>query len=131
MLTKEEANEIYKELGMIYMYCADCPGCLNAREVWEKIASKLKRLTEKPKREIQIGDIYLDGEGRANYIIEIKEGVIIAVELDAQKLRDGNKYDYDMRGNFRPLIGWPNLNPSANLDLSKRYELIEVKDATM
>jgi len=105
MLTKKEAVELCNSL-LFQIHYDD-----NDTHVRRCV----KRFTEKSKREIQIGDIYRDGNG--NY-----ETVKI-VTSDHFYTSPYNKR-YDLNGVFDEA---PKM-PCNNLDLSRRYKIVEVTD---
>lgn len=101
MLTREEAAQL------LYAISETRIG------VTPKVKEAVARFTEKPKREIKVGDIYRDGRG---IILEVKyiDGKIIYTT-------DNDEYYIDGRYSDHPEFEY-------DLDLSKRYRLVEITD---
>jgi len=111
MLTKEEANELYKIIGFSYFFNPKCRMCAHTGELVSNLQIKVKELTEKPKREIQIGDIYKNKKGGIREVKSINNNYL--------HTEDG---DYSLNGQQY------HIPDKEDLDLSKRYKLVEVDD---
>ncbi len=96
MLTKEEAKEFY-----IMFY-----------ESEKSFKETLERFTEKPKREIQVGDIYLDNENRTHIVMNNKFSSIEPIRTHLAYFKGDGSHCHD----------------AYTLDLSKRYKLVEIDD---
>jgi hypothetical protein len=106
MLTREEAISFRKELDS-YNF--------NSRSIDHIFDAIIEKFTEKPKRKIQVGDIYRDKEGKIREIDEIL--------LDSESIFvKGVASSYDLNGLAR------DREPNWDLDLSTCYQLVEVED---
>ncbi len=116
MLTKEESKELLNNLRRAFNI--EEPEISNVGD-FLKLYDCVNEFTEKPKREIHVGDIYRNMKGM---IIEI-----VSKEEDSQnvKCKSGKSYAEDE--------GWYQeddciARDPRSLDLSKRYKLVEIKD---
>ena len=106
MLTREEYHCLRKEL--IQIYGEDLPtGMLCA------LSYISENYTDEPKREIKLGDIYLDTR---NVPRQIKK-----IDLVASYPLIGDRIVYNTEGQSH--------TGDHNLDLSKCYKLVEIEDA--
>jgi len=108
MLTREEANILLNKITAVWAvqssrndYLIDC----------------VNEFTEKSKREIRMGDIYLNNCGEICRISDPKD---CKSKEDEVHVQNSGKY---LRS------GEPNERYACHLDLSKRYILVEVTDA--
>jgi len=100
MLTKEESRKLYQQLvGLTLMP--------------EEIKERIELFTEK--REIKVGDFYLDGHGIGREIVGIWH-------RGEYPLKTRGDLSYTRGGIYE--IG--SLSSINNLDLTKRYKLIEI-----
>jgi hypothetical protein len=118
MLTREEAKKIRDAFGEVEVW-AGCPGCAKLKEKVGEITHVILELTEKPKREIKVkvGDIYKSKH--QNVLITVTH-----VHSDGYFVgSDGGLFTRNgLRGELHTLSSF------LELDLSKRYKLVEVED---
>lgn len=81
----------------------------------DSIVDRICKLTEKPKREIKVGDIYRDNAGRIVEIMRIDD------EDPGFPIMDTDKNAYTVDGIFG------NEDRLCDLDLSKKYKLMEIE----
>lgn len=105
MLTKEEYSRLHTQL---------CLRCLAFNQVTEII----ERFVEKPKREIQVGDIYLNDFGQICRVTRI----CMADEMNAAV-----KIEKPESGTYLS-SGKTNAFYTRALILDKRYKLVEITD---
>lgn len=110
MLTSEEFNLARKKYIELLKHGLDIKTCFD-RTLYE--------FTEKPTREIQVGDIYRDKEG---FIREIEEHHHLLSMPPKNHFMSNCGYEYDEKGKY---VGQME---RADLDLSKRYKLVETED---
>lgn len=101
MLTREEANVFINRVSFI--------GGFSPNGI-EELINIVNKITEKNKRDIQVGDIYLNTIG---YPVQITGAV-------GNRFLGGGKNVYDKNGESE--------NGVPDLDLSKAYELVEITD---
>lgn len=106
MLTREESKNLYKLLVGLDL----SP---------EEIKYKISIFTENPKREIQIGDIYLDGYDNIIRIVNVT-----TPDEDGYALKDSGENSYLLNGRM-----YPHVTCRGDLDLSKVYKLMEIDNA--
>ena len=98
MLTKDESDKLKNEID-----------CLLTHAQINKVIDKF---TEKPIRKIEVGDIYRNTDGR---LVEITRD-------------DGDNVVGNMESGYKK-VGGKNVNGTrCNLDLSKRYKILEIED---
>lgn len=124
MLTKEEADKLIDTLIELTQIHPEDERCVKSKEIF----SLIYKFTEKPKREIQVGDIYEDGHGHLITITNIREEYdfpIIATPLSSQGAPCGCRsvnYSYNSRGEFMEGV------KTRNLILSTPYKLVEIEE---
>lgn len=119
MLTKEEAYELKNHLFVINYKHHE-----HRKYVMDFVFNYIDIITEKPKREIQVGDIYQDGLGNFEYITTVNKKEITTVMLSST----GQFSRYLLEGlsaRYQSDVNMDGSNPN-DLDLSKRYNLVEV-----
>ncbi len=105
MLTREEANRLMNKLTLTMEW-------MEAPIRSQYLIACINEFTEKSKREIKVGEIYRDKDGHIIEITSAHEDAVI-----------GNKiagYDKYTGGNVSGVRN--------NLDLSRRYKLVEVEN---
>ncbi len=115
MLTKEEADDLLQIIVTGEGYKSTHGLLID----FDKIESCINDFTEKPKRRIQVGDIYRDKEG---FIREIEEHHHLLSMPPKNHFMSKCGYEYDERGKY---VGQME---RADLDLSKRYKLVEIEN---
>lgn len=111
MLTREEAHKFYEALGTMIIE----KGC-KCLMGWQHIQSIVSEMTEKPKREIQIGDIYRDKHGGFREIDQF-----YAPGVPSQGFLTACGYHYSYAGKYIGDCEMP------DLDISICYQLVEVE----
>lgn len=111
MLTKEESKLIFRKI------TEELEDESDDQDGYFRVSQYLDKFTEKPKREIQVGDIYRCKSGRIHEIQKIDESQI-ETSIDFYNL-DGTYYGDGIED--------PDCKQD-DLDLSKRYKLVEVDD---
>ncbi len=122
MLTREEANKLLGFFERLDNYVTKYVAMVKGGVYFDLEAKNLKNyiesLTEKPKREIKVGDIFLNGKNQIIKIIspcQWRENSYAAFVCD-------NGWSYYKDG----LRATMNDDRSYDLDLSKRYKLVEI-----
>jgi hypothetical protein len=105
MLTREEADKLYTSLVGL---------SLNPTEISERI----NIFTEKPKREIKVGDIYLNKNNVPVYIYKEADKIIFnGILLKPQNYIESVNFGIHGEG-----------CNTYDLDLSKKYKLVEIEE---
>lgn len=116
-LTREEANVLTNRLTELNALFCNVPGAftpeLKIQYILKCINNFTEKQTEKPKRKIQKGDIYKDGSGILMEVKYLENDTIFTTDDDSYYM-DGR---YKEKANFE-----------YDLDLSKRYKLVEIDD---
>lgn len=108
MLTKEEATRLYNALVGL---------TLNPAEIYEKI----ELYTEKPKREVQVGDIYKTFDGQPACVLSIGGGNY-PIEVNFIMQSEGKCAYYTKDGVFHAEGNYRDMN----LNLYRRYKITEI-----
>lgn len=118
MLTREEATNLWNKAREIIGYewaipPNNLPESINKVEQLHALFTEFTEYkTEKPKRDIQVGDIYLD-----------TEDLIIKITRD-----DGDTVIGNSIGGYDKLTGHNVTGTRPNLVVSKRYKLVEIEE---
>ena len=119
MLTREESENLIIHMQDLFS-SKNCTSSNSISQCMSSLENHIKELTEKPNREIQVGDIYLDKEG---FIVEIISSDIENISNHPLGVMSKCGYVYDKRdGRY---IGELD---RADLDMSSRYKLTEMED---
>lgn len=105
MLTKEEASKLTTAIGMAILVNPSSQPFLNV------IVDMIKEFTEKPKREIKVGDIYLDNHDRLHRVSWVTAYFFICGEA--------TKFNFDGTGHG---------HADCELNISKPYRLFPMEE---